>query len=482
MFYWRLHQVRRTTLIGVGCVSFLAGIGVVQLGWQTGSVATVAVAVLLLLLCIKKWWLVALPAVVVSSVLGGMWRGSVVLAEVNQYRSLLGQKVSLSGVVRDDPTYGSKGQIDIRIEKLSLNGRTLPGSARVTSLQPLLVRRGDTVAAYGALREGFGGYQMEVLYAKLALTAQGSTWSEQARRAFSAAVFTSIPEPQASLGLGFLIGLKSMLPKNLDDQLKVLGLTHIVVASGYNLTVMVRAGRRVLGWCSKYQATALSGLLVAGFLTVTGFSSSMSRAALVTMLSLWAAYYGRQVHPALLLVFSGALTAAISPLYVWSDIGWYLSFLSFAGVLLLGPLVERRLCGRREPLLLVQIAIETTCAQVVTLPLILFIFGQFSVLSVIANMLIEPFIPLAMLLTFIVGVGGLILPPIGPWLGLPAAWLLSYMTHLSALFAQLPWVQLPVSVSSLTMILLYGCITGIGWVLYRRTRYNYLETEAVVIK
>lgn len=478
MFIWRFYKVRRTTLISLWSLAILIGLGVVQFGLATTSTTIVLAALVLPLFCIKKWWLVSVPAVIASGLLLGIWRGSIVQQQVSFYKPLVGHKVTLQATVRDDPTVGNKGQLDMRVEQLVVNGQTQPGSARITSLQPLMPRRGDTIEATGKLREGFGGYQMEMIYAKLRIVNEGTAWSEKIRRAFSAAVFTNVPEPQASLGLGFLIGLKSMLPKTLDDQLKVLGLTHIVVASGYNLTVLVRAARRLLKKRSKYQMAILSGILIAGFLTVTGFSSSMSRAALVSGLSLIAGYYGRQIHPLLLLLFSAAITALISPLYIWSDIGWYLSFLSFGGVLLLGPLVERRLFGKAEPPLLVQIAIETTSAQIVTLPLILFVFGQFSTLSLLANVLVEPFIPLAMLLTFIVGVVGLVLPSLAPWVGLPTTWLLDYMTNLSGWLARVPWAQLPVTISALGMIVSYVLILITGGILFRKTNHDFLEARS----
>ncbi|HWZ66151.1 MAG TPA: ComEC/Rec2 family competence protein [Patescibacteria group bacterium] len=477
MLIWRYRKVRRTTLISLWSLAILAGLGTVQIGLFNTSLTILMFSGMLLFFCLKKWWLLSIPAVIISGLLLGIWRGSVIQQQLNFYKPLVNHKVTLQSVIRDDPTIGNRGQIDMRVEQLVLNDNPMPGSARITSLQQLQPRRGDTIKAIGKLREGFGGYQIEIIYAKVQIITEGTAWSEKIRRIFSTAVFANIPDPQASLGLGFLIGLKAMLPKTLDDQLKVLGLTHIVVASGYNLTVLVRAARRLSKRRSKFQTTALSSLMIAGFLAITGFSSSMSRAALVSGLSILAGYYGRQIHPLLLIVFTAAATALVSPLYIWSDVGWYLSFLSFGGVLLLGPLAERRLFGQSEPPLLVQIAIETTSAQIVTLPLIMFVFGQFSTLSLISNMLIEPFIPLAMLLTFIVGIVGLTLPALAPLVGLPTTLLLDYMTNLSGWLSKAPWAQLPITISATGMIIFYGLILTTGYVLFKQTKYNYLEAR-----
>lgn len=477
MFNWRYYSARRTVLIGFGSLAFMAGIALAYFGLRSSSWG-LAILAIVPLLFVRKVWYISIPAVLLVGFLLGLWRGSVFYQEVCSYRPLVGQKVVLQGKIRDDPTVDDKGRLNITIDSLNLNDQTMPGTASITSVQMIQPRRGDTIEVTGKLHEGFGGTQINIMSGKIKVIEAGNSWSERFRRAFSAAVYTNIPEPQASLGLGFLIGLKAMLPKNLNDQLKILGLTHIVVASGYNLTVLVRAARRVLGWSSKFQASFISFLLIFGFLMITGFSSSMARAALVTSLSLIAGYYGRQIHPALLLVFTGAITAAISPLYIWSDIGWYLSFLSFGGVLLLGPLVEHRIFKGQEPPILAQIAIETTCAQVVTLPLILFIFGQFAVLAILANLLIEPFIPLAMLLTFMVGVIGLALSPVASWVALPATWLLNYMTSLSGWMAQVPWAQLQVSISMIGLIVFYGLILAGSCLLFFKMRFNYLASKS----
>ena len=48
-----------------------------------------------------------------------------------------------------------------------------------------------------------------------------------------------IPSPEVDLGLGYLLGQKNSLPEQLSKALTITALTHIVVASGYNLTVLV---------------------------------------------------------------------------------------------------------------------------------------------------------------------------------------------------------------------------------------------------
>lgn len=421
----------------------------------------------------------AVPAVLVVGFLLGLWHGGAVMSEVRLYDRLVDQKVTMSGTVVQDSTYGSKRQIDFLIDHVRVDGHELPGSVRITSFDPVEPKQGDTVVATAKAKPGFGNYQLGLYYAHVEGVGKGTSWIGWLRHQFSAAILNVVPEPQASLGLGFLLGIKSQLPDTLNDQLKVVGLTHIVVASGYNLTILVRAARRLLAGRSKFQATFVAVGLMIGFVGVTGLSPSMSRAALVTSLSLAAWYYGRAIHPVVLLLFSAAVTAAWNPLYVWGDVGWYLSFMAFAGVMLGAPLLQKRLFGRREAPQLAQIGLETLCAELMTLPLTLFVFGSVSTVTLLSNMLVTPLVPVAMLATFVAGLAAIVLPGVGSWLALPAHLILTYMTSTVEWLASIPWAKQALGISLVGFVAVYAGLCLLGVVMQRRIRYDYLSKSVV---
>lgn len=473
-----VRRVRRTTLISMGSLACLAGLGLAKLGWQV-PLGWVLMCAPLLLLCWRKILILSVPVALLLGMLVGLWRGGVVNQELNLYAQLIDQKVVLTGTATQDATYGNKKQIDFMMSDVRIGERQLPGTVRVTTFSPVQPKQGDRVRAEAKLKYGFGSYQAGMYFAKVDLLARGDSWFAKIRRTFSAVVLSVIPEPQASLGLGFLLGIKSQLPDSLTEQLKLVGLTHIVVASGYNLTILVRAARRMLAGRSKYQATLAAVLLMIGFLGVTGLSPSMTRAALVTALSLAAWYYGRVIHPVLLLLFCAAITALANPLFLWGDLGWYLSFLAFGGVMLGAPLLQKRLFGNRTPPQLVQIIIETLCAELATIPLVLWIFGGMSVIGVVANVIVTPLVPLAMLATFVAGVAAIAWPGFGAWLALPAHWVLGYMVAAIQQLAAVPWAYQSARFSLGMMIAAYGLLLAFGWVMYRKTRYSYLSRGLV---
>src|SRR5579884_3472805 len=186
---------------------------------------------------------------------------------------------------------------------------------------------------------------------------------------------TALPEPLAPFAMGLLIGQRANLPAEVKQDLLMVGLTHIIAVSGYNLTIILQAGRRLLAGWSKRIATFLSLALIAVFLLLAGTSASIVRAAIVSVLSIVFAYYGRQLKPLNLLAMVAAITALAKPTYVWGDISWYLSFLAFFGVMVLAPLIQMRFPGRWHSSLLASVALESICAEVMSLPYVLYIFG-----------------------------------------------------------------------------------------------------------
>jgi competence protein ComEC len=274
-------------------------------------------------------------------------------------------------------------------------------------------------------------------------------------------------------------GQKSALPDDLSQALQIAGLSHVVVASGYNLTILVRLARRLFMRVSKYVAMAASATMIVGFIAVTGLSPSMTRAGLVSGLSLATWYYGRRFHPFVLLPFAAAITVLFQPSYVWGDIGWQLSFTAFAAVMIVGPLLQRYFFGEKEPGTIRQILGETVASHVVTIPIVVLAFGVLSNVAIPANLLIVPLVPLAMLLTFIAGVAALVLPPIATFVGLPATWLLSYMTHTAQYLADLPWSQTKVHIEWWAGVIYYVILVAVCMYMWRVTRFSLREANIV---
>ncbi|MGQ7346814.1 ComEC/Rec2 family competence protein, partial [Streptococcus suis] len=156
------------------------------------------------------------------------------------------------------------------------------------------------------------------------------------RQSFFAGMRTALPEPLASFALGLLVGVRALIPKDLQAQLALVGLSHLVAVSGYNLTILIVASQKALSRFGRGITLAASLWLIGLFLAVAGTSPSIVRASLVAVLALFASAYGRRFNPITLILLAAAATAFVNPVYL-TDLGWLLSFLAFFGILVLAP-------------------------------------------------------------------------------------------------------------------------------------------------
>jgi competence protein ComEC len=283
--------------------------------------------------------------------------------------------------------------------------------------------------------------------------------------------------------MGILAGQKTALPNDVAEAFRIAGLTHIVVASGYNLTILIRFARRLFAKISRLAALFGAGGLMLSFAFVTGFSPSMTRAAMVAGLSLLAWYHGRKFHPVVLILFVAALTALVNPYYVWGDAGWYMSFSAFAGVIMVAPLLQDYFFGKRTPssltLNLRQVFIETTSAQLVVAPVIAIFLGQFAPYGLVANLLVLPIVPLTMLLTFLAGIVAWLAPPISAVVAWPAQKLLDYIIWVSEQVTKLPGAAQEVHLGIFGFLMAMTLLVVAMVYMQRRTEHRFREDNIV---
>ena len=392
------------------------------------------------------------------------------MQKLNDLKALTTRKVVITATASSDSIYSDKSQIQFTANQVMLlqgsslhSAKALAGNYKISGFGVPMIHRGDRVRISGKIFPTRGANQAVMAYTQLERIGLDNSWMNRFTRRFSAGMQSALPEPQASFGLGLLIGQRNNLPQEITNQLIMVGLVHIVAVSGYNLTILVRAATR-LKLKSKYQQLVLSLSLIAGFVLMTGFSASIVRAAIVSILGLWAWYYGRDFRPVLLISFTAALTGLFNPFYVWGDLGWYLSFLAFFGVLVVGPALSARLF-KKQPKIITSVALETISAELMTLPLIMLTFGQLSLIGLVANVLIVPLVPLAMLLSAVAAGAGMLIAPFAGWLAWPARLLLTYILDLIHLLSTIPSIFLQRSISTYVMIGFYVCVILVTFAL-----------------
>lgn len=290
-----------------------------------------------------------------------------------------------------------------------------------------------------------------------------------ARDWFLAGLHRALPEPYAAFVTGTLMGARSQLSSSIKRDFARTSTSHIIAVSGYNITIVInvvawlalRAMRRSLAFW-----VCVAGLLV--FVVMTGAQASVIRAAIMGLSGLLAQRVGRIGTPGHTLALTAGIMVALDPTILRSDIGFQLSFLATAGILFVSPLFDLWIPRVRYLDLLRETLIMTTSAQLCVVPLLIYYFKTFSVLSLPVNLIILPFIPYTMLSGFVAGMGGALVPSLARVIG-SAALLLSYgVLAVIHFFSRISWSVITVELSWVSIFAMYVGLVMIWILVYRR--------------
>lgn len=270
-----------------------------------------------------------------------------------------------------------------------------------------------------------------------------------------------LPEPQNSFLAGLLLGAKRTIPQTLTDQFNRTGTSHIVAISGFNITIIAAAMTWILQWLGVRRRFSFlfSVLAIVIFVVMTGASASAIRAGIMGILLLLALNVGRLSVAANSLAFTAVVMLAINPQILVFDVGFQLSFAALLGIIYISPVLEPHFSWL--PQVLRQYFLATLSAQIFTLPILVFNFGQLSLVALLPNILVLPIVPVTMLFGFLTGLAGLI------WLklALPLAWvtylLLTYIIKVIGLFASLPFAAVSMHISFWAVCVYYAIICAL---------------------
>jgi ComEC/Rec2-related protein len=203
------------------------------------------------------------------------------------------------------------------------------------------------------------------------------------------------------------------------------------------------------------------------FACVVGGDASVIRAAIMGCVGILAALYRRQYSGLRALLIAAALMLTIDPLILRHDVGFQLSFAAVCGLHALAPGLLS-LFPRDWRNGATRILCETSAATLATIPVVLHVFGRLPAVSLLANLLILPFIPWAMLF----GVMAILVRQISFSLAvIPAvitAWIMRLVEFIAATSVQLfPW-SLEARIGIMAVFCLYFWLILLGVAFWRR--------------
>ncbi len=401
------------------------------------------------------------------------------------YKHAVGKEVTIEGQVSDPP--------DVRLsnQRITLTPEGQQASILLTVSKYSEISYGDKIRARGILETpenfitsagkefDYNRYlaQQDIYFiiknADVKVLSKGNggllqTALYRLRNAFMSHVEDIISPPESDLGNGLVLGTRGGFDDAQRNEFISTGTIHIVALSGYNVTIVAEGIMKALGFILSGTVSIMFGMVVVIlFIIMAGATPTAVRAGIMTVIALFGRMTGRSYDAGRALAIAGLLMCAYDPRVLF-NISFELSFLATFGVLFVTPKVLRFVMflpgrfGFRED-------VATTIAATITvLPILLYSTGILSLVSLPANILILPFIPLTMLLVFLTGIAGFVSLQFSFPFGYAAHLLLLYILSTIHFFASLPFASVTIQGFPLFVtVILYGLLL---WWVFRKKR------------
>lgn len=251
--------------------------------------------------------------------------------------------------------------------------------------------------------------------------------SATAMRVGLAVAVADAPEDAASLVRGLALGDDAGASPEFAAAMRASGLAHLVAVSGGNVAIVVglAVGLATLARL-RLALRVLAGLLaVAYYAFLVGPEPSVLRASVMGAIVLVGVLVGgRRGGPAVLA--TGVLGLVLLQPSLALSWGFALSAAATAGIVLLAPVVRRRLgharLTRRWPPIILTAASLTLAAQMATLPLLVAMGGATGWVSIPANLAAMPAVAPVTVLGLLAAVSAPVSPDLAGVLGHAAVW------------------------------------------------------------
>jgi len=244
---------------------------------------------------------------------------------------------------------------------------------------------------------------------------------------------------------------KSSLSSEIKTEFSKTGLSHIIAISGLHISLLSSLLLSFLILIGLKRKTAFYFILVFLFfyLFLVESPASAIRATLMSVLSISALAFGQLYDMSRILFLIGLLMLFINPLFLWADLGFVLSFLAVVAIIYIYPIISSFLIkifskNERKQSIINIISI-TISVQLLSAPVLISNFKQFSVLAILGNLFILWIIPIIMTLSLVALLVSFLFPFLSQLLFLLLDLLLKYILFINHFLSIIPGVSMEIN-------------------------------------
>ena len=374
------------------------------------------------------------------------------------FESQVGQKVSLSGEIIDEPsikennqqlTVGTKSGdnkteilLSAGLDEDYKYGDEINFTGILKKPENFITDQGKVFDYVNYLRKDGVLYVMS--YPKIEIISRGNGNKIQSALFFAKEKFLekmnfAITGTESLFMGGLILGEKASFSQALRQSFIDTGTIHIIALSGYNVTIVAEWIMSLFSFLPKNFGIGMGILAIFLFIIMTGGSSTAIRAGIMATLALIARATGRNYDLGRALILAGVSMIILNPFLLVYDVSFQLSFLATFAVIFLAPRIEKYFAWVTRSFGLRDIVSVTCAAYIFVFPFILYKMGNLSLVALPANVLILPFIPFTMMLGFITGFLGIIYYVFAAPVGYISYLFLHYELGVISFFSHLPF-------------------------------------------
>ena len=289
------------------------------------------------------------------------------------------------------------------------------------------------------------------------------------RSSFMKNINSVIPMPESDLANGLVLGARGGFDQETNNEFITTGTIHIIALSGYNVSIVAENVMKFFSLIFSQVVSIICGVVVILlFIVMTGASATAIRAGVMATIMLLGKMTGRNYLAGRALIIAALLMIANDP-RVLVDMSFQLSFIATGGVLFVTPKVMNWFKFLPMRFKIRETMATTVAATIAVLPILLYLTGVLSLVSIPANILILLFIPTAMFFIFTTGMAGFISPILAIPLGFISYIILLYILSTIHFLGSLSFASITIQSFPLPLTIL-AYIFLIWWVFRKDTK------------
>lgn len=301
-------------------------------------------------------------------------------------------------------------------------------------------------------------YTASVLMEDVTYIKTDKTFAETIKDKIKDNLSIGLTNENAEIAYSALFGDKDLLSDKQYDIYKLSGVAHLLAVSGLHVGIIVKILQFFLSFrkSRKWWKVFVISLMLLFYMYLCGFSISIVRASVMSIIALFATVLGKEYDPLNSISVAGIIIFIANPFCMF-DATFLLSFSCILGITMLYSPIEKVLLKIKTPNSLTKslsMSISTTLSIIFIMA---YYFRNLNIISIFANIILIPIFSVAFSIVFVVAILSLIIPKLTLLL-YPINYVFSFINILANSFTMLPFANFYTTTFNYLTLLIYFCL------------------------